>query len=147
MLEVLRSAGSSACYTASPLGASPMTFATLAVQSYPITVGAGGAGAQVQNRSKKCRLNINFNSITSAGGGGGGSEVVQQVHRQDQVIQCIWRWWFITNFRFSRIRNNPPTNPGTRDNGAAGVMHHLTLEVGVEEVLVRQVLQEHHQDK
>jgi len=65
----------SGCYTVSPLGSSPSPVAalTLAVQGYPITVGAGGGGGTSNNDRGCSGANSVFSTITSAGGGGGGA--------------------------------------------------------------------------
>jgi len=57
-------------YTASPLAASDSGL-TVAVQTYPITVGAGGGG-QVHTSGGLKGSNSVFSTITSTGGGGGG---------------------------------------------------------------------------
>jgi hypothetical protein len=70
------SPGSDTGYTASPLGASPAASVTLAVQSYPIVVGAGGpfqcsgSSAPVAGRKGSDSSGL---GITSTGGGGGGA--------------------------------------------------------------------------
>ena len=67
------SPGTTTCYTASPLGTSPATAITLAVQGYPITVGAGGGGG-TSNNDRGCSGTVStFSTISSAGGGGGGA--------------------------------------------------------------------------
>ena len=67
------SPGAATCYTASPLGTSPMASLTVTVQGYPITVGAGAAGRSVPNQGQNGSDSI-FSTTTSAGGGGGGGE-------------------------------------------------------------------------
>ena len=63
----------SGCYTVSPLGTSPATALTLAVQGYPITVGGGGGGGS-SNHDRGCSGSVStFSTISSAGGGGGGA--------------------------------------------------------------------------
>lgn len=117
------SPGSSTCYTASPLGASPMTFATLAVQSYPITVGAGGAGAPTSRTDQgSAGSTSTFNSITSAGGGGGGSEggsTGSPARPGDPGASGGGGSSQTSGSAGSG--NNPPTNPAQGNNGAAGV--------------------------
>ena len=58
-------------YTASPLAATPCSSITLAVQTYPITVGAGGTTTG-PFPSQTNGSNSIFTTITSAGGGRGG---------------------------------------------------------------------------
>ena len=60
------SPGTTTCYTASPLGASPAAAIPVSVTGFPITVGGGGAESTVGNNSS-------FSSITSIGGGLGRS--------------------------------------------------------------------------
>mgnify|MGYP003135776323 CR=1 FL=1 len=69
------SPGSTTCYSASPLGASPAAAIPVSVQGYPIAVGGGGAGKNVvpgyaagDQGSTSSGL-----GISSAGGGGGAS--------------------------------------------------------------------------
>jgi len=69
------SPGTSTCYTASPLGASPAAAIPVSVQGYPVTIGAGGAGgpAPGNNAAPENGSNSVFSTITSAGGGAGGT--------------------------------------------------------------------------
>jgi len=70
------SPGSSTCYTASPLGASPAVALPVSIQGYPITVGGGGSaggggpGTQPANKGGNGQNSV-FSTITSTGGGGG----------------------------------------------------------------------------
>jgi len=69
------SPGTTTCYTASPLGASPATAITVTATGFPITVGGGGAGSggSPSSPSPSCNgVASTFSTITSAGGGGGG---------------------------------------------------------------------------
>jgi len=69
------SPGSTTCYTASPLGASPAVALPVSATGFPITVGAGGASngptpsAGQQGNPGSAST---FSTITSAGGGTGG---------------------------------------------------------------------------
>jgi hypothetical protein len=117
------SPGSSTGYTASPLGASPMTYATLAVQSYPITVGAGGAGGPTARTDQgSSGSTSSFNSITSAGGGGGGSEggPTGSPARPGDPGGSGGGGSSQTAGS-GGTGNTPPTNPAQGNNGAAGV--------------------------
>jgi hypothetical protein len=69
------SPGTTTCYTASPLGASPAAALPVSVQGYPVTVGAGGAGgpAPGNNPAPENGSNSVFSTITSTGGGKGGT--------------------------------------------------------------------------
>ena len=67
------SPGSTTCYTASPLGASPATALTVTQQGYPIVVGGGGAGATAGPATGTNGNISSFQTIPSAGGGGGGT--------------------------------------------------------------------------
>ena len=63
---------STGCYTVSPLAA-PCGAITAAIQTYPITVGAGGAGRPSGSPGIGCNgSNSIFSTITSTGGGAGG---------------------------------------------------------------------------
>jgi len=117
------SPGTSTCYTASPLGASPMTFATLAVQSYPITIGAGGAGGPTARTDQgSAGSSSSFNSITSAGGGGGGSEggPTGTPARPGDPGGSGGGGSSQTNGS-GGSGNTPPTNPAQGNNGATGI--------------------------
>ena len=71
------SPGTTTCYTASPLGASPAAAVSVTVQGYPIAVGGGGPqpGPHTPINSPQGSgnngSNSSFNSIVGAGGGGG----------------------------------------------------------------------------
>ena len=71
------SPGTTTCYTASPLGASPAAALPVSAQGYPIAVGAGGAQLVGTPPAPNVKGNpgsvSTFSSITSTGGGGGGS--------------------------------------------------------------------------
>jgi hypothetical protein len=67
------SPGTTTCYTASPLGASPAAALPISVQGYPIAVGGGGGGG-TSNNDRGCNGAVStFSTISSAGGGGGGA--------------------------------------------------------------------------
>jgi len=67
-----KTASVSGCWTASPLVSS--TPLTVAVQGYPVTVGAGGSGPPGSGASTTRNGNDSvFSTITSTGGGGGGT--------------------------------------------------------------------------
>ena len=68
------SPGATTCYTASPLGASPMVFKTLAASPYSVVVGGGGAGSTVNSAAGASGGVATVFCISSAGGGGGGSD-------------------------------------------------------------------------
>jgi hypothetical protein len=63
------SPGTTTCYTASPLGASPATALPVGIANYPVTVGGGGAS----NSDGSSSTFTGTSTITSAGGGRGGS--------------------------------------------------------------------------
>jgi hypothetical protein len=63
------SPGTTTCYTASPLGASPATALPVGIADYPVTVGGGGAS----NSDGSSSTFTGTSTITSAGGGRGGS--------------------------------------------------------------------------
>jgi hypothetical protein len=65
------SPGTTTCYTASPLGASPATAITVTATGFPITVGGGGAAVSNPNIGNQ-GASSTFSTITSAGGGAGG---------------------------------------------------------------------------
>ena len=67
------SPGTTTCYTASPLGASPAAALPVSVQGYPIEVGGGGPGSSTGPAKGTSGVNSSFNSIIGAGGGGGGT--------------------------------------------------------------------------
>jgi len=68
------SPGSSTCYTASPLGAAPMTSESITVQGYAVVIGGGGSGSDsVCSQGTAGSVSSVF-GCTSAGGGGGGSD-------------------------------------------------------------------------
>jgi hypothetical protein len=67
------SPGTTTCYTASPLGASPAAAITVTATSFPITVGGGGAGQTSGGEPGNNGSNSTFSTITSTGGGGGGA--------------------------------------------------------------------------
>jgi len=71
------SGAASGCYTRSPLGAC-VSALPVAVQGYPITVGAGGALMSTDSNQGGSGANSVFSTITSAGGGGGGGETTPQ---------------------------------------------------------------------
>jgi len=63
------SPGTTTCYTASPLGASPAVALPVTSTGYPVTVGAGAAS----NSDGSSTTFTGSSTITSAGGGRGGS--------------------------------------------------------------------------
>ena len=108
----------SGCWTASPLGASPAVALPVAVQGYPIAVGAGGAGKGpgANGQSGNCGSVSTFSTITSTGGGkgaghdgasgpggsgGGGSPISAPV-------------------RSGGSGNTPPVSPPQGNNGGDG---------------------------
>jgi len=67
------SGAASGCYSRSPLGAC-VSALPVAVQSYPVTVGAGGTATPVPSTAVGgSGSNSIFSTITSTGGGGGGN--------------------------------------------------------------------------
>ena len=67
------SPGTTTCYTASPLGATPAVALPVTVTGFPITVGSGGAGRTATPCQAGCSGSPStFSTITSAGGGAGG---------------------------------------------------------------------------
>jgi len=61
----------SGCYTVSPLGAAPAAAIAVAVQGYPVAIGAGG-NKGTRDSAGTCGASSGLDSITSAGGGKGG---------------------------------------------------------------------------
>jgi hypothetical protein len=68
------SPGTTTCYTASPLGASPAVALPVTATGFPIVVGGGATAVPTSGTCKNSNGSpSSFSTITSAGGGGGGA--------------------------------------------------------------------------
>ena len=104
---------SAGTYTASPL-ATP-TGITAAIQTYPITVGAGGSAGSSESTSVVSGSNSVFATITSAGGGGGGSGYGPGSHNDGANGGSAGGGG--TNGGCGGTGNTPPVSPAQGTNG------------------------------
>jgi hypothetical protein len=106
------SGAASGCYTASPLGAC-VSALPVAVQGYPITVGAGGGIAAPGDGAGTNGSNSIFSTITSAGGGGGGGYSGQAAGNGGSGGGC-------GGGGVAGNGNTPPVSPPQGTNGGSG---------------------------
>jgi hypothetical protein len=110
------SPGADTCYTASPLGASPMTSKAIpAAAPFPVSVGGGGAGSTSAPTAGTNGCSSAVFCITSAGGGGGGSDGVTPKVASTGGSGGGGGWGTP-----GASGNTPPTNPPQGNTGGTG---------------------------
>jgi hypothetical protein len=112
------STGNSGCYTASPL-ATP-TGVTVAVTTYPVTVGAGGGVGAPPGTAASDGSNSVFSTITSTGGGHGGTHPPAPPQSGGPGGSGGGGGYTVHALSPGGSGNTPPTSPPQGNNGGLG---------------------------